>query len=291
MGTQRNRWINHVNEETDWRDGWGFLARLRTIWGFLGLDVVTVVTLATQVSWYWSVVAATALTSASVGLIVFRRHRLREMRTWARFHSLCHDLRDESSQLRHCVIESGFPAYAERFQGFHGRACNLIASFFRALVGDDSINCALRLASTGDGTHNVYVTYGRSDAMDRSREVNTCPLGDNEGIAKKLLEASKLGVCLISDLDEARKMQWWKSDKNDILEDVRYLMVAPVNSPNEDGNRDMLGILYVTSKHDCFRLSHVEPIKGIADLLGMLYPSIAFEPMAADDANQVGDVA
>ena len=74
-----------------------------------------------------------------------------------------------------------------------------------------------------------------------------------------------MGVIFIRDIPAAIEMGWWKECKTDALPDVKTLLIAPING-YINGQKHMLGLLYVTSPHDVFRLIHAEPLKALSDL-------------------------
>jgi hypothetical protein len=275
-----NEWVGSTDEETDWREGWGWLARFRTIGSVSGLDLASVAAFAKKVGWYAAATAGTALTSIVVALIVFRFVRKRTLLTRSRFHRFCHWLRDESRNIQLAAESGRIDTYSSSLERFHSRAANLVASYFRAIAGDKTVNCAIRicLEDRNDPSGYAYTTLGRSDEMNSERETLSVPLSSQQGIALKLRNQNQLGVVIVRSIPAAVAEGWWKSCPTDQLADVTTCMVAPINSRTSQGVRSMLGILYVTSRHDCFRRRHVEPMKGIADLLGMTYPSLALAP-------------
>lgn len=229
----------------------------------------------------WAAVAVgVGLTSVVVGLLVFRFVRKRTLRTRIRFHRFCHWLRDETRTIQHAAQAGAFDRYSSAMERFHARAANLIAAYFRTMVGDSTVNCAVRLLleDPADQSGYAYTTLGRSDEMNPERETLSHPIPSDQGIALKLRRQNQLGVVIVRSIDAAVAEGWWKPCPTDSLTDVTTCMVAPINTPSRDGGREMLGILYVTSRHDSFRMRHVEPMKGIADLLGMTYPSLALAP-------------
>lgn len=276
-----NEWVGSTDEERDWLEGWGWLGRVRTIASVSSLNLASVAAFAKKVGWSAAAAAGAALTSITVGLILFRFTRMRTLRVRIRFHRLCHWLRDESRRIQLAAQSGQMQAYSSALERFHGHAANLIANYFRALTGDGTVNCALRLCleDPKDSSGYSYQTLGRSDDMKPERETLSVPISSAEGIALKLRNQKQLGVGIVRNIPAAIAEGWWKSCATDELNDVTGCMVAPINSLEGDGTRDMLGILYVTSQHDSFRKRHVEPMKGIADLLGMTYLGIALAPV------------
>ena len=142
---KRNEWVGSTDEERDWREGWGWLARFRTIGSVSGLDLATVAGFAKKVGLTAAIAAGTGLTSVVIGLLIFRFVRQRTLKTRIRFHRFCHWLRDESLKIQHSAQAGQFDTFSSALERFHGRAANLIASYFRAMVGDATVNCAVRI--------------------------------------------------------------------------------------------------------------------------------------------------
>jgi hypothetical protein len=159
----------------------------------------------------------------------------------------------------------------QKLREFHKNMAQRTAIFFRDLLGDESINCALRIAEDVNGVES-YVTKARSDRLDNvSREKGSVPLPADKGLAAVLLSNERLGVLVIRDIEAATSAGSWMPTPNDKLPDVKTLMVAPVNGW-EASAKVMIGILYVTSQKDRFCAPHTVPLKAVADLLGMVYP-------------------
>ena len=63
-----------------------------------------------------------------------------------------------------------------------------------------------------------------------------------------LRRKNHVGVCGIVSIEEAIADGWWVRSPNDDLTDIRYLLIAPINSYKVTGEKKhILGILYVTS--------------------------------------------
>jgi hypothetical protein len=289
LATKGNEWVGATDEERDWLEDWGWLGRLRWIAAVSGLDLVTVAGAARKVGWAGSAVAGTVLTLLVILLAVFRKLRKNVLRIRIRFHELCHWFRDESRTIQMAAQSGKLEKYSTLVELFPGGAADRVANYFRALCNDETVNCAIRvcMADPSASSGFVYVTVGRSSQMSTQRKAISVPLPSDQGIAKKLREENQLGVGIVRSIDRAAAEGWWKPCPTDKLPDVTSCMVAPINTPTENGGRSMLGILYVTSKHDTFRRRHVEPMKGVADLLGMTYLSIA---LGLTDGTQAGGV-
>lgn len=255
--------ITTVDVDREWQKG--ILGRLLRGWAIAGTALFKL-SLSTAAFWFdhsWVGFIVLIIGAAFVTWLLTMRHfLLRYMKSDNQLHTLCHQCRDESAAING----------RGDLDNFHERAVQAIASFFRARLGDDTINCAIRLAENRDG-HQVYATRARSDGMEPTRKVNSEPIPADMGLACALRQKDNLGVFIIRDIAEAVDSGMWKRTKNDSLPDVRTLMVAPINGW-EHGGKVMIGILYVTSRKNPFAPAHTLPAKAIADLLGLVYPIV-----------------
>ncbi len=83
----------------------------------------------------------------------------------------------------------------------------------------------------------------------------------------------KVGVCIFRNLAKAIADEAWKEQPNDRLPDIKTVMIAPING-HIDGQKSMLGLLYVSSSGNPFLQLHIEPLMAFADTLGLVYPII-----------------
>jgi len=147
-----------------------------------------------------------------------------------------------------------------------------MASFFRILMRNKNITCAIRLASLSGGKES-YITVARSSGLDLTRKDNTEPIPSDEGVARILRQKNQLGVLIVRDIMEAIKRNTWLPTKNDSLPDVKSVMVAPING-FVNGHKAMLGLLFIGAKKDIFTRFHVDIVRGFADYMGTVYPVI-----------------
>jgi hypothetical protein len=110
--------------------------------------------------------------------------------------------------------------------------------------------------------------------MEPSRAQNTQPIPSDQGIALALRQKEQQGVFIIENIKDVLGHPLWFPTKTDALEDVKSLMIAPVNGW-ESGSKVMFGILYVTSgRVGKLRPEHTLPMKAFADFLGLIYPKV-----------------
>jgi hypothetical protein len=269
---KHNTWVPSVDPAEAWSEGLGQFARVRTIVGSIvsegGLTVLLF--MKAHPAYGYSGIVLTIATA--IGLIAYRKFLFSAVASGARLHEICHYIRDESGLILQSTSPAELAQYRERYRQFHGRVAETIASYFRAIANDPKICCAIRLADTGGGKQE-YITAGRSTGMDPNRSSMSEPVKHDEGIAELLRKKGQMGVCFIHDIKEAAERNWWKECKSDKLKDVKTLIIAPING-FIGGTKSMVGMLYVTSPNDSFRLTHAEPMKAFADLLGAVYPLI-----------------
>lgn len=284
MGDNLEKVVKHayeVKSEEAWKEGWAKILRIRYIsgasvfklllsagiWKFLGLNIA-IITLS------FSVVIILLIMTVR-GLV------LKEIYRDNYFHKITHNVRnsflnliysDDDSKNEHDTNK----IFAERYDNFNAKIANLLASYYSNYINDNTICCAIRLAEV-DGGKRVYTTVCRSDKMNEMRKSNSVPLPYDEGIADYFRKKKEHGVCIIKDIKAAAEAGIWREDKNDNLGDIKTLMIAPINAridTDDDESKSMIGLLYVTSQFDKFRLKHMNSMKGLADYLGTLYPLI-----------------
>ena len=266
-------YILSVDPDKAWT-GWSlsWFIRLRGILASLSIDVAATFTSYSKLTWEYTVVIFTVTSCFVAFLIIMRSINLRELYTSMYIHNLCHYLRDEFDDMMEVMLQvDGKATYAEKYKHFHNDTADRIAIIFRKFLRDESINCAIRLAGRRSG-QEVYTTVGRSKEMSPLREELSEPIPSDDGICSVLRQREKRGVYIIHDIKQAGEGVWLKT-KTDDLDDVKTVMVAPING-HIDGERTMIGLLYITSRKDRFKAQHTDPVRGIADLLGLIYPQI-----------------
>ncbi len=248
--------------------GWGgWFLRLRGIATTVLVDGGISALLFLRDHWWASFLVACAGLCLAVFLLITRKHRLIQLESDLRLHALIHSARDHASSILSC---NSYEQCVQRFHAFHGMFVEHVADFFRERICDKSVNSAIRLAEHVDG-RRCYVTRGRSNGLDPSREQNTEPIPSDTGLARALTDKDMLGAYLVPDIPFAAGHGLWQKTKNDDLPDVKTVICAPING-YESGTKMMLGILYVTSRDDVFSPGHTLALKAIADYLGLVYP-------------------
>lgn len=222
-------------------------------------------------------------------LLYVRGYRKRSLSLNSKLHSLVYDARNvlcdlmERSQSIDIKQSTGSASHHE---GIHLRdasdkLCESIASYFRELVGDQTIDCAIRVGIMCDHTDNTemyYETIGRSNNMNRSRKATSMPIPRSEGIPKffESDERASQGVLFYDDIRLASKNQAYTMTTNDEVykDDIRSMAVIAINGWN--GNRkDLIGLLYITSKTTKIMSSrYVDIMKFNADLVASIYTCI-----------------
>jgi hypothetical protein len=219
-----------------------------------------------------AVIVAVGL-SAVATLVWTRYYILRRIKSEDRLHAFHHEVRDALAKIVQCDDR---PQTLVLVDAFNNKAAQGIAEFFRIRCGDQSINCAIRLAESDTTGHDRYVTRARSSGMHPGRDASTVSIRSDEGIARAMLGRQKRGVYIVPSIEEAISQNIWKSNDNDKLADVQSLMISPINGW-QGGAKYMLGILYVTSAiKNGGKFSSVDslPVKAFADALGLAYPVI-----------------
>jgi hypothetical protein len=280
-----NYWKVGVDPGKDWKDGLGWALRVRWL-------IATGVAKGLGVSVVWKyagtpigIAATMVAVSAMAWLIELRFRRIKNLSTGKGLHSLCHSIRNDVYHLELLADQGKESEHSQRYSRFHVDVANRIANYFQKSVGDSTIGCAIRLAHQKRLEDPAqYVTVGRSQELDQNRKDQTEPVPFDTGIANMLRQKAHQGVWAIDDIEQAIKDGQWKRCKTDDFTDVRFLMIAPINTYKVNGERKhMLGILYVTSSQKMLKINQIEPIMAFADLLGMVYPLFTGIFQKADD--------
>lgn len=244
----------------------------------------------TGVTFTISVLRLLVFLSLFVALMVFliwkwkRRQSGRVERVRAKLHELAHLLRDRVADAEAFTEEAketraSTQAVAD-LASICNESCNVIRDFFRALIGDSTIECCIRLAAKKTNNPSdpqvFYFTQGRSDGLNPSRDKTSEPIPANKGVPRFFLDRpSCMGVLVYHDLKKAISFNTFVQTQNEVLypNEISTLMVAPING--WAGKRVMMiGLLYVTSRNDRFRQEHVDSMRMSADMLGTAVPRI-----------------
>ncbi len=286
--TRENQWIHSVSPDEAWKEGLGWIVRLRTIIGVSIADFVSIcVALRLGAEWYvWATIALIGLTAIAC-LLVLRRVWTDVVYVGASLHRLCDSMREDVAKIIAVAISpspGSVLVYTERSKQFHNDVCDRIADFFRHMLKDHSINCAIRLASQKDGSQ-AYKTSGWSKGMILSRREESAAIPDDKGVARYLRQRKKRGVFIVRDIPKAIEDGVWLPTPTDTLPDVITQIIVPINGyvftpPMNDGLQEsqtekiMIGLLHITSMKNVFQKVHLEPAMAIADILGLVYPMI-----------------
>lgn len=286
--------IRAIDPNEAWKTGAAGVLRIRGILICSSTDVVLTVLSHFLLGWQVAIVVLAVGLLTVVALLLFRRVRLRDFWLGVRMHNLFHYMRNDAEQVIAPFdeedIEAALTKYGERYRAYHNDQTDRIADFFRCLLQDESVNCAIRLADIRDG-NRVYVTWGRSKRMDPSRQDHSQPVPSEGSIAAAILRHDEMGVYYVPNVREVSaedKEDKWADDPDCQLHDVTALMVAPINTYGSSSSKKfMLGLLYITSGRSGISPLCVEPLKAIADALGFVYPRITVGEKGKDtgDAN------
>lgn len=260
--------VHSIDAHKAWVDGWdGQLARYRFL--AVGIGKFGFSSVMTYLKIWPSLFLPLALISGTyvVAAIYWRKHLIGLIESDNRFHNFCHHTRDDVST----IVRNPNVAGATLSQ-FATHSAQRIADYFRTRMNDDQIGCCIRLSENSREQGQVYVTRGRSEGYDAARKAGSEPIPADEGIANALRKKQTQGVIIINDVRNASKndLSWYRT-KNDELEDVQCVMVAPINCW-EEGTKSMIGMLCVTSHGRKFRGRHAIPLKSFADTLGLVFP-------------------
>lgn len=256
-----------------WQEGWGYFLRLRSLLTVGSLKAMLAVISFVKLELPVAVALSIVLSVLYAILWGVRYHRIQLAKIAEKTHELVHWLRENTAGLvQHAIGMSKKSQYDLVYKNFNDGIAEKIALLLRTIINNNDIYCCIRLATMIDGKE-CYVTVGRSSGMDPSRPENSEPIPSTEGVARYLRQKNRLGVIIIKDLQKAAKSAGWFETKNDSLPDINSLMVAPING-FVAGNKCMIGILYICSKHDMFNQFHVDIVRSCSDMLGNTYPML-----------------
>lgn len=218
-------------------------------------------------------------------LLIARSKSIKSLRLKGSSHSIMHYMRDRISAAEQFSRNGNKSQHGamlqELFRGFCDESCNLIRSYFRCLIGDQTIEVALRIADKAGGDPNcnqvLYATAGRSDGLNPNRDRTSKSIPASEGVPLFFLKQKGCrGVVFFNDLNEAIRQGAFLKTKNEELypKEIKTIMVAPVNGWCRH-RTDMVGLLYITSQKDVFRIKHMDSLRAFADVLGVAIPRIA----------------
>jgi hypothetical protein len=270
----------------EWKVGpLGWLTRLRGIASTLLLDLGGAIVAFTLVHWILGVLILCVGAAITLLLIQYRYFRLGQIECDMRLHTFCHETRDDIAGL--IAAENNDKNFAERLHDYHKKTVQRIANYYRESKHDKTANCAIRIAEIVDGT-DAYVTKGRSDGLEPTRENSTRPIPKDKGLPAAFTQKGHQGVFLINSIEKAASSGMWLETPNDSLPDVNKVMIAPINGW-EDGEKVMYGLLYITSRSKKFRPRETLALKAMADLLGLVNPLVFDSSSKPDHGGEQGD--
>lgn len=110
--------------------------------------------------------------------------------------------------------------------------------------------------------------------MEAIRDSLSVVIPATEGLPAKLTSAKYQGVLLIADISQAIATKDYFKTPNHELPDCRSMMVCPINGW-ESGTKAMVGIVTIASRRlNAFEACHTISLKAMADILGLVYPSL-----------------
>lgn len=205
-----------------------------------------------------------------------RQQHNKTIRLSNRLHDVCHCMRDATSEIPTALENNNVTQYKALYKEFNNEVANRIARYFEELIGERKVCCAIRCAVQGEekGTE-VFQTVGRSSEMLKDqRERLSVPIPGDKGVARMLRQKDNFGVLYVWDIKEAgNNDDVWIPTPTDKLEDVKKVMVAPING-YMNGQKKVLGLLYVTTVRKKPKVKYAGQVMAFADMLGLVYPII-----------------
>ncbi len=267
---QRPEHVETIDPDKTWLLGIvGFFTRYRGMLLTLATKLIAATGAWLFLNWHAALTVVVFGMGVLSCLFVTRMFFLRYVRCSERLHAIFHEFRDELPNILDTQVSES--ERSGNLRSLLDKFVNQMAAIYRLQFGDASVCCALRLLDTADAT---YVTKARSTGFEVSRKRNSEPIPVSKGLAKALREKDAQGVFLIPDIKTACEEGVWHPTKTDHLPDVRHLMVAPVNIV-ERGERQMLGILYLSSLNRRFSGPDTLAFKAFADYLGTMLALVA----------------
>jgi len=190
----KNCWYAEADPTTAWREGFGWLLRLRTVFGATILETIaTILSIALAQPWWVSLSLAIAAGVTTWMIFVIRKLRVRQLWVGKSAHQFFHCLREDVNEIIQLAVDEtdqGSSLYKHRYRQFHCDAAERIAEYFRNATDDRSVGCCIRLAVDPD----QYVTFGRSKRLNPNRSALSLPIPADQGVARILRLKNKLGV-------------------------------------------------------------------------------------------------
>ena len=295
--------VTHVVDGTNtWKIGLsGFFKRLRGVYFSIGLSIFlttgppfwwpnnwktlipSTITLNTSYVLWASVFLLTLTIAATLYYIRRRTQRLHLMSL--KLHDLAHESRDYLCDLmRQTHVDPdvvGEIFEKTLFKHVSDKLCESIASYYRELIRDQSIGCAIRLgvvdASIANG-EMVYVTVGRSTNMSKSRDATSKPIPRSQGIPHFFESEDRAcqGALYYDDIDKAAASKAYTKTVNDekFKHEIVSMVVVPINGWNGT-KTDLIGLLYITSKtKKALNIRYLDYMKFGGDFVASIFTCI-----------------
>lgn len=281
------RYTKAVNPEDVWDNKRRWLARARGIVA-TGLSEAGVTgLLVAKFSTHWPVIVGAGvflLIITIAALWIWRKSIIREANANVALHNCFHRLRKAAALVEQQRRFGNQASYRSELDRFNERAVAQTAEYFKQLTEDKNVNCAIRLVQRDPNTgEELLYTRARSSGMEQSRDDVSVPISMTEGIGLFIRAKKEMGVCYVDDIQHEIDHGNWVETPNDDKADVRKLMIAPINGfvidDGEEMQKEILGIIYLTSIDLEFSERHACQLMAIADTLGALYPFLT-DPFA-----------
>lgn len=266
------------------RVAWYTFLQLRSvfvsIFGCLGAIGVMNVIFRNELTLREHIVFGVAAIVISLGGWFFFSGIRKRMRLGKLLHDIYHANRDNLLKIKHSLDEKGGdndPAKLElydtqihdRIDVFGQNFVDNVAEFFRDMINEDDVGCAIRMLRLED---EQFETLWRSSNLSHRAKTSE-PIPSNVGIGHAIRDVEYgSAIWIVNDIESAPSTLWQKQ-KNDSLPDINNVMVAPING-FEDGETKCMGLLFVTSKNKKLRGWYAEYLMAISDNLGSVLPFI-----------------
>jgi hypothetical protein len=282
-----NKYFNTIDPEEEWwqatvhfRGKLGYVFRLR---GLAAIAFANLSAISGMIVIYvdFKVLVAFSVPSIIViALILYIRVLLiSACKTDEALHSLLHHVRERFEEIRAAQKPAD---KAKMVTEFHRDSCQRIATYFQHRSGDTNIQCCVRVMEQNAEGRKLFHTRGRSNGLATERGQTSEPICVEKGIVKAFLDKDCQGAFRIDDINRAEVDGVWVTTGNDRkFDDIRYILVCPING-FVDGNKNLLGLLYLTSRTEPIQEVFWTAQKAIADGLGLVYPLIYTDAVAAN---------
>lgn len=269
-------WIGVVDEKTAWKEGVGWFGRKS------GISTTVLIEAASSAASFlyehhnYIILGTGAIVTLTtlVGLLIYRRVRIKTIELSRTYHCLAHDLRDDMDQALRQAHRGKITN--DTLEWFTRRAATTIADFYRVFLDDKGINCEIYLADV-DGKKE-YRLLGCSHGADPGQRTWAKSIAFTDELVGHFggEQHRGMGVVLIWNVPQAIRERWLDKTDTHAAVHVRSLMVSPINGYEKpaSGEKKMLGLLFITSHNKKLQAIHVDSLKGHGDLLGMVYPVV-----------------